>query len=135
MENNEILPTPEGIVENPEIEAQDTHNEKSMDLKVETDNSNTTGAGMIAAAGLNDAQAQVQGISMPQSSTSQPATQMVVPDTADDVDLIEKEWVKRAKDIVAATQGDPAKQNNQINKMKVEYIKKRYNKEIKYKEE
>ena len=54
-----------------------------------------------------------------------------VPDTAEDVDLIEKEWVRKAKEIVDQTTGDPYVQNQQINQMKVEYIKKRYGKDIK----
>src|SRR5665647_771219 len=51
--------------------------------------------------------------------------------SADDADLIEKEWVLKAKEIVARTHGDPYVQNNEINKIKADYIKKRYNKDIK----
>lgn len=50
---------------------------------------------------------------------------------ADDVDLIEKEWVNKAKAIVEQTRDDPFKQNKEINKIKADYIKKRYNKDIK----
>jgi hypothetical protein len=50
---------------------------------------------------------------------------------ADDADLIEKEWVAKAKEIVAHTHGDPYIQNKEINKIKAQYIKKRYNKDIK----
>jgi type IV secretory pathway VirB10-like protein len=50
---------------------------------------------------------------------------------ADDVDLIEKEWVDRAKAIVDSTQDDPRKQKNEISKVKAEYIQKRFNKTIK----
>jgi hypothetical protein len=51
--------------------------------------------------------------------------------SAADVDLIEKEWVEKAKAIVARTHGDPFTQNKEINKIKADYIKKRYNKDIK----
>ncbi len=51
--------------------------------------------------------------------------------SAEDADLIEKEWVLKAKEIVARTHGDPFVQNNEINKIKADYIKKRYNKDIK----
>lgn len=54
---------------------------------------------------------------------------------ADDVDLIEKEWVEKAKEVVGATRGDPHAQNNEMNKIKADYIKKRYNKDIKLNEE
>jgi hypothetical protein len=50
---------------------------------------------------------------------------------ADDADLIEKEWVTRAKKIVDVTRNDPHQQNKQISRVKAEYIKKRYNKDIK----
>lgn len=53
------------------------------------------------------------------------------PAVADDNDLIEKEWVDKAKEIVARTTQDPYKQNQEITNMKVGYLKKRYNKDIK----
>ncbi len=59
-------------------------------------------------------------------SFSQPA-----PVIADDNDLTEKEWVVKAKQIVAATKEDPYKQNQEISKFRADYIKKRYNKNIK----
>lgn len=63
-----------------------------------------------------------------QAQGSQPATSGI---TADDNDLIEKEWVLKAKQIVAATKDDPHTQNKELGKMKAEYLKKRYGKEIK----
>lgn len=50
---------------------------------------------------------------------------------ADDADLIEKEWVIRAKAIVAQTKDDPHTQNREMNKVKADYLKKRYNKDLK----
>lgn len=52
------------------------------------------------------------------------------PMIADDTDLIEKEWVDKAKQLVEQTKNDPFKQNQEINKIKATYIKKRYNKDI-----
>lgn len=57
------------------------------------------------------------------------------PPIADDADLIEKEWVAIAKDIVAKTAHDPHLQNKEINKFKADYMKKRYNKDIKLSED
>lgn len=48
-------------------------------------------------------------------------------------DLIEKEWVSKAKQIVEQTRDDPYKQSEGLTMMKVDYMKKRYNKNIKYK--
>lgn len=50
--------------------------------------------------------------------------------TAGDADLIEKEWVNKAKAIVEATSHDPYAQNKEINKVKADYLKKRYNKDL-----
>ena len=50
---------------------------------------------------------------------------------ADDVDLIEKEWVVKAKAIVAQTKDDPYKQNQAMTQVKADYLKKRYNKDLK----
>lgn len=57
-----------------------------------------------------------------------------MPQIADDTDLIEKEWVDKAKEIVASTAHDPYQQNKEINKIRADYLKKRYNKEIKQSE-
>ncbi len=59
------------------------------------------------------------------------ASTTATPATADDVDLIEKEWVERAKAIVAQTKNDPYVQNREMNKVKADYMMKRYHKEIK----
>lgn len=57
------------------------------------------------------------------------------PAYADDVDVIEKEWVQKAKQIVANTKDDPRAQSAQMNVFKHDYMKKRYGKEIKLPEE
>jgi hypothetical protein len=50
---------------------------------------------------------------------------------AADSDVIESEWVFRAKQVVATTKFDPFRQAQEMNKLKAEYMKKRYNKDIK----
>ncbi len=56
------------------------------------------------------------------------------PVVADDVDLIEKEWVLKAKAIVAQTKDDPNQQNKAMNRFKADYLKTRYSKDIKVSE-
>jgi hypothetical protein len=63
-----------------------------------------------------------------QTQSSSPPISAGLP--AQDTDLIEKEWVERAKSIVAQTQDDPYKQKNEMSKIKADYIKKRFNKSI-----
>jgi hypothetical protein len=70
----------------------------------------------------------------PIALSSQPSTAAITattPAVANDIDLIEKEWVNKAKAIVAQTRTDPHAQNQQMNVMKADYMKKRYNKDIK----
>ena len=52
------------------------------------------------------------------------------PITANDDNLIEKEWVDKAKKIVADTQNDPHQRENEVSKLQVDYIKKRYGREL-----
>lgn len=53
-----------------------------------------------------------------------------MPAIADDIDLIEREWVHKAKEIVEHTRGDPYKRTKEMNKVKADYLKKRYNKDL-----
>lgn len=50
---------------------------------------------------------------------------------ADDNDLIEKEWVNKAKQIVERTRDDPYKQSEDLTIFKADYLKRRYGKTIK----
>jgi len=67
----------------------------------------------------------------PQSMNDPSTTQHLM---ADDADLIEKEWVSKAKAIVAGTKDDPHLQNQEMTKVKADYLKKRYNKDLKVSE-
>ncbi len=49
----------------------------------------------------------------------------------DDGDLIEKEWVNKAKQIVERTRNDPHKQSEELTVFKAGYMKKHYDKTIK----
>ena len=65
------------------------------------------------------------------NSTNQQSSLTDLPASASDEDLIEKEWVDKAKEIVDNTVGDPHAQSEQLGKMKSDYIRKRYGKDIK----
>jgi hypothetical protein len=75
--------------------------------------------------------------SMPQAQmpTDQPPVDPQTPIIADDNDLIEKEWVLKAKEIVARTKHDPYMQNKEVERIKADYMKKRYNKDVKVTED
>ncbi len=52
------------------------------------------------------------------------------PLVANDDDLIEKEWVDRAKKIVSDTQNDPHRRENEVSKLQIDYIKKRFGRDL-----
>ena len=58
-----------------------------------------------------------------------------VPSEAADIDIIEKIWVAKAKELIDKTKDDPHTQKAQMSKFKAEYIKKRINKDIKISED
>ena len=63
--------------------------------------------------------------------TPQNTASIPIPPEAEDSDLIEKEWVERAKQIVSHTRHDPHEQQKALSLMKADYMKKRYNRDIK----
>jgi hypothetical protein len=87
------------------------------------------GPGMILPAPVAPAQASTPTA---QGDLSQAAQQPVVdsPDTAEEVDVIEKEWVDKAKAIVEQTKEDPYLQKRQVSALKADYLKKRYGKDV-----
>lgn len=65
----------------------------------------------------------------PVDDSSQPGV-ADVPLVASDDDLIEKEWVDKAKRIVSETKDDPYRREAEVGKLQVEYLRKRYGKEL-----
>ena len=64
------------------------------------------------------------------AATSSSLTDASVPIAANDDDLIEKEWVDKAKKILAETRDDPHRREVEVSKLQIEYIRKRYGREI-----
>lgn len=61
------------------------------------------------------------------------STTIPVDDTpliANDDDLIEKEWVDKAKKIISETKDDPFRREKEVGKLQIEYVKKRYGRHI-----
>ncbi len=52
------------------------------------------------------------------------------PTIANDDDLIEKEWVDKAKKIITETQNDPYRREKEVTKLQADYLRKRYGKEL-----
>lgn len=87
---------------------------------------------------VSEAQAEVAQIAMPalptpvvpSTNAAQGAATDDVPIVANDDDLIEKEWVDKAKKIIAETKDDPYRREREVSKLQIEYIRRRYGREI-----
>lgn len=85
------------------------------------------------------AQAQVASVATddsgadPAGSTIDPTASVVTtpPLTAADVDVIEPEWVKKAEAAVAKHRDDPRAEEQAVEEVQIEYLKKRYNIDVK----
>jgi len=87
-----------------------------------------------------EAGAVASNYAMPTPVVPDPATTPLVsaadpaasdsPLVADDADLIEKEWVDKAKSIISSTRDDPARREAQVSQLQKDYLRKRYGKEL-----
>lgn len=71
----------------------------------------------------------------PQPTTGTPGAPITGPAVANDQDVIEKEWVDRAEEVIAKTSGDPHAEEEAEEDLQVDYLKKRYNKDVKKSED
>jgi len=53
-----------------------------------------------------------------------------MPAVASDDDLIEKEWVDKAKKIITQTKDDPYRREHEVGKLQADYLRKRYGREL-----
>lgn len=57
------------------------------------------------------------------------------PAVAADDDVIEKEWVNKAKKVINQTKGDPYTKEREVSKLQADYMQKRYGKQVKMPDE
>lgn len=53
-----------------------------------------------------------------------------LPIVASDDDLIEKEWVDKAKKIIMQTKDDPFRREQEVSRLQADYLRKRYGREL-----
>jgi hypothetical protein len=136
MEPHEILPKPEVKNKAEQLEQVDGFNEIRSDMSMERKSGSAAGSAALTGTAVNDASSQVQAqIASVIGSAASTDVKIDTPEVAEDLDLIEKAWVQKAKEIVTQTQGDPYNQNKQISGIKIDYIKKRYGKDIRSSED
>jgi Rieske Fe-S protein len=139
-DNHEILPSPqkkspESAAHHPDAAPRGPHAAESEHAASKVmENPAFSGQPVQSTQPTGNDSSQLQAT----ASVVPPATQATIddfmtdaPQIADDVDLIEKEWVNKTKDIVQRTKDDPYNQNRQIVRLRADYMKKRYNKDIK----
>jgi hypothetical protein len=123
-------PQPKFEIPKPDQEGQEAGAQRAIEQRQVSEGAPTKQAPKFPASTAPPAPPPIQQqAQLPQQTTAQPAT----PSSglhAQDTDLIEKEWVVRAKNIIASTQDDPFKQKSEMSKFKADYIKKRFNKSI-----
>jgi hypothetical protein len=82
-----------------------------------------------ATANIQPASAATDLSGADTASRLQPQT--TLPQAAADADLIEDEWVAAVKKIIEQYRGDPYSQSKAMTLLRADYLKKRYNKDIK----
>lgn len=74
--------------------------------------------------------APVVPMPVPVQPVQQQAADDTNPPVAADDDLIEKEWVDKAKKIIAETKDDPYAREREVSRLQADYLRKRYGKEL-----
>lgn len=64
------------------------------------------------------------------SATPAAAAASSLPSNANDDDLIEKEWVDKAKKVIAETKDDPYRREQEVGRLQADYLAKRYGREL-----
>lgn len=135
------LPTPNSLEQQPVHESLHPFTQENAPLKhVEEKNTtqNQETKELISGAGAGDSSGPsaqpVVSVTTDSSFVPQPAISMPlddIPVVAADEDLIEKQWVDAAKNIVAKTRSDPYEQGQAISRLQADYLHKRYGKVVK----
>ncbi|HSW77568.1 MAG TPA: hypothetical protein VLG36_02110 [Candidatus Chromulinivoraceae bacterium] len=89
--------------------------------------------GEAAAAAINAIPILPPPIVAPQPTTPTQQTVVVsddLPLAANDDDLIEKEWVVKAKKIIVETKDDPYRREQEVGRLQADYLRKRYGREL-----
>lgn len=106
----------------------------------------TTSTPEIAPHGIGEREQRSIGVSQGESTPPPPAILSIpappahlrsnpvqddsvsasLPTVANDDDLIEKEWVDKAKKVLAETRDDPYRREQEVNRLQADYLFKRY---------
>lgn len=115
---------PESVPSLPPIEAQPLQGHEAYEQRAEhTVNAQNLGA--QAAPPVPQVAPQAPPVPITPDSAG-----LNTPIVAADEDLIEKEWVDKAKEIIQQTAGDPHARTEKVNELQRSYLQKRYGKVV-----
>lgn len=116
-------PTPEegGQLGTHETKGEQPHEREQSMKQVDRENSPPTAPAVIPVP--HPAPVPVPAAPVTSNDTAGPTI-------ASDDDLIEKEWVDKAKKIISETQNDPYRREQEVSKLQIDYLRKRYGKEL-----
>lgn len=135
------LPTPHGSPEmgppivNPELPTNRGAEFQGAREKFEVHEQKSTGDDSSAPTYIAPTTVVAPSVIPNPFTQATPAPLSDTPAVAADDDVIEKEWVEKAKKVIAETKHDPFLQERAVSLLQADYIQKRYGKIVKLPEE
>ena len=105
----------------PETQGEQSHEREQNMKQVDRENTPPATPAIISVP---------RPVPVPVPAAPATADDTATPTIAADDDLIEKEWVDKAKKIISDTQNDPYRREQEVNKLQTDYLRKRYGKEL-----
>jgi hypothetical protein len=134
------MPSPEVGGSNRGLDVAKSSEQSLQPLRSEPSGERTQAQEFERQTSVNDSMAAVQAVQFPTpvaiANTDAPAINLAQPIvgsnplTAKDDDLIEREWIRKAQDIVRLTRSDPKQQQTKVTELQADYLSKRYGKNL-----
>lgn len=86
-------------------------------------------------AAADDVAITIPGVPAVSQDAAATGVSSTTPVVAADDDVIEKEWVNKAKKVINETKGDPYAKEREVSKLQADYMQKRYGKQVKMPDE
>ena len=133
-QNLEYTPGPENLPPTPPVSGERVPVLPAPEAGIETGverKEQVAEASAVAADAAGVAVPTAPPVVIPDDAAQAAPATVSGPAIAADEDVIEKEWVDRAKKIVQDTQDNPYERSNQVTALQRDYQKKRYGRETK----
>ncbi|MGV9001997.1 MAG: hypothetical protein ACOH18_03525 [Candidatus Saccharimonadaceae bacterium] len=114
---------PEGMSSLPPLDAKFERGQERFEQAAEA---GAIASDLATSASTTVVAQPVVPVQVPQAQPTSSSTPLV----AADEDLIEKEWVDKAKEIIDQTRDDPHTRTQKVNELQRDYLQKRYGKVV-----